>query len=58
MCQRLAGIENSFNSDSAVYGGANVGNGGGLVTQPIAAHGFDQSLVLTIPPLGFVLLKT
>ena len=41
-----------LNSDAAVYGGGNLGNGGGVATEPIAAHGFDQSLRLTIPPLG------
>ncbi len=46
-----------LNSDSAIYGGGNVGNGGGVATEPIAAHGFDQSLRLTVPPLGFLLLK-
>jgi 1,4-alpha-glucan branching enzyme len=46
-----------LNSDSAVYGGSNVGNGGGVGTEPIAAHGFDQSLRASIPPLGCLLLK-
>ena len=46
-----------LNSDAAVYGGSNVGNGGGAATEPVAAHGFDQSLRLTIPPLGCLLLK-
>ena len=26
-------------------------------TEPIAAHGFEQSLSLTVPPLGFLLFK-
>ncbi len=46
-----------LNSDAAVYGGGNVGNGGGVATEPVAAHGFDQSLRLTVPPLGCLLLK-
>jgi 1,4-alpha-glucan branching enzyme len=46
-----------LNSDAALYGGGNLGNGGGAATEPIAAHGFDQSLRLTIPPLGCLLLK-
>jgi len=25
--------------------------------EPIAAHGYDQSINLLVPPLGFVLLK-
>jgi 1,4-alpha-glucan branching enzyme len=46
-----------LNSDSALYGGSNVGNGGGLQSEPVAAHGFDHSLGLTVPPLGCLLLK-
>jgi 1,4-alpha-glucan branching enzyme len=46
-----------LNSDAAVYGGSNMGNGGGVETEPIADHGFDQSISLVVPPLGFVLLK-
>jgi 1,4-alpha-glucan branching enzyme len=46
-----------LNSDSELYGGSNVGNGGGVATEPIAAHGFDHSLRLTVPPLGCLLLK-
>jgi 1,4-alpha-glucan branching enzyme len=46
-----------LNSDSAIYGGGNLGNGGGVASEPIPGHGFDHSLSLTIPPLGFVLLK-
>jgi 1,4-alpha-glucan branching enzyme len=46
-----------LNSDSTIYGGGNVGNSGGVNTEPVAAHGHDQSLTLTVPPLGFVLLK-
>ena len=29
-----------LNSDAAVYGGSNVGNGGACATEPIAAHGY------------------
>jgi 1,4-alpha-glucan branching enzyme len=46
-----------LNSDSEIFGGGNVGNGGGVASEPVAAHGFDQSLRLTIPPLGCLLLK-
>jgi len=46
-----------LNSDAAMFGGGNVGNGGGTATEPIAAHGFDQSLRLVVPPLGCLLLK-
>jgi 1,4-alpha-glucan branching enzyme len=46
-----------LNSDAALYGGSNVGNGGVVHTEPVAAHGFDQSLRLTVPPLGCLYLK-
>jgi 1,4-alpha-glucan branching enzyme len=46
-----------LNSDSELYGGSNVGNLGGVDADPIPAHGFDQSLRLTIPPLGALYLK-
>jgi 1,4-alpha-glucan branching enzyme len=41
-----------FNSDAGLYGGSDVGNGGSIDTQPVPAHGFAQSLLLTLPPLG------
>jgi len=46
-----------LNSDGAAYGGSNTGNAGGVQAEPVAAHGFDQSLSLTVPPLAFLLLK-
>jgi 1,4-alpha-glucan branching enzyme len=46
-----------LNSDGALFGGSNVGNGGGVATEAVAAHGFDQSLRLMLPPLGCLLLK-
>jgi 1,4-alpha-glucan branching enzyme len=46
-----------LNSDAAIYGGGNMGNGGGVHTEPLASHGFEQSISVTVPPLGFLLLK-
>ena len=46
-----------LNSDAALYGGGNLGNAGGTATEPVAAHGFDHSLRLTIPPLACLILK-
>ena len=46
-----------FNSDAALYGGSGVGNGGSAPTTDVAAHRFDQSLLLTIPPLGCLVFK-
>jgi 1,4-alpha-glucan branching enzyme len=45
-----------LNSDSAFYGGADVGNGGGVPSEPIPWHGQPHSLRLTLPPLGAVWL--
>jgi 1,4-alpha-glucan branching enzyme len=46
-----------LNSDGEMYGGSNMGNGGGLAADDIPDHGFNYSLSLTVPPLGFVLFK-
>jgi 1,4-alpha-glucan branching enzyme len=46
-----------LNSDASLYGGSNSGNAGGVATEPVAAHGFSQSLRLTVPPLGCLFLK-
>jgi 1,4-alpha-glucan branching enzyme len=45
------------NSDSALFGGSNLGNLGEVQSEPVASHGFDQSLRLVIPPLSCVMLK-
>ncbi len=46
-----------LNSDASVYGGSNMGNAGGVSSEPIESHGFMQSIVLTLPPLGVLYLK-
>jgi len=46
-----------LNSDASVYGGTDVGNGGLIAADGPPAHGFGVSLRLTVPPLGFLLLK-
>jgi 1,4-alpha-glucan branching enzyme len=46
-----------LNSDAAMYGGGNMGNGGGVIAEAEPSHGFEYSLNLVVPPLGFVLLK-
>ena len=45
-----------LNSDAEVYGGSNLGNGGTIFSEAIPAHGHADSLRLTLPPLGFLLL--
>jgi 1,4-alpha-glucan branching enzyme len=46
-----------LNSDSEMYGGSDMGNGGGVQSDPIPMHGFQQSIGLVVPPLGFLMLK-
>ena len=46
-----------FNSDSVYYHGSNVGNGSPICSEPIATHGRDHSILLTIPPLATTILK-
>jgi 1,4-alpha-glucan branching enzyme len=46
-----------LNSDAKIYCGSNIGNQGRVVTSTVAAHGQPQSLKLSLPPLGMVVLK-
>jgi 1,4-alpha-glucan branching enzyme len=46
-----------FNSDSFLYGGANVGNGGGVTASEGGPVHWPLSLNLTVPALGAVALK-
>jgi 1,4-alpha-glucan branching enzyme len=46
-----------LNSDADVYGGSNVGNQGRVQSQAMPSHGYEFSLSLSVPPLGFLLLK-
>jgi len=46
-----------LNSDAAIYGGSNLGNGGGAHTEAIPAHGQPVSLRLTLPPLATLILR-
>jgi 1,4-alpha-glucan branching enzyme len=46
-----------LNSDSEIYGGSNVGNWGTVHARDEASHGLPYSMTLTVPPLGFLLLK-
>jgi 1,4-alpha-glucan branching enzyme len=43
-----------LNTDGAVYGGSNLGNGGMISSEPIPWHGQPYSARLTLPPLGAV----
>ncbi len=46
-----------LNSDSELYAGSNMGNGGAVWSEPIASHGHAQSISLVLPPLGGLILK-
>jgi 1,4-alpha-glucan branching enzyme len=46
-----------LNTDSAFYGGSDMGNDGGLHTAPVPSHGEQQSLELLLPPLATLLLQ-
>ncbi len=46
-----------LNTDSAVYGGGNRGNAGGVTSEAKAWHGQAQSAHVTLPPLSVIYLK-
>ena len=46
-----------LNSNAEIYGGSNMGSNGGAATDAHAAHGFEQSIELTLPPLAVIYLR-
>ncbi len=46
-----------LNSDAAIYGGANIGNAGGVWTEDVPAHGHAASLSVMLPPLSTLFLR-
>jgi len=46
-----------LNSESAGYGGSNLGNCGGVRAEAIPSHGRPYSLRLTVPPLSVTVFK-
>ncbi|MDI9445076.1 MAG: 1,4-alpha-glucan branching protein GlgB, partial [Planctomycetota bacterium] len=54
---KLAWYDEVFNSDSMYYAGSNIGNGAGIPAEDTSAHGRPASLLVTLPPLGAVVLK-
>jgi 1,4-alpha-glucan branching enzyme len=44
------------NTDAGIYGGANVGNLGGVEAEDAPSHDLPHSLVLTLPPLATIML--
>ena len=46
-----------FNSDASCYGGSNISNGTAINTEQTSWMGHGQSIVITLPPLGGVILQ-
>jgi len=49
--------EEILNTDSELFGGSNLGNGGIVSTRPIAMHGHESSIAVTLPPLAVVAFR-
>ncbi len=47
-----------LNTDAEIYGGSNVGNLGGVRSQPVPSHGLAHSIAISVPPLGVVLFSS
>jgi 1,4-alpha-glucan branching enzyme len=47
----------AINTDAREYGGSGQGNLGMVETEPTAWHGFEQSALMTVPPLAVVWLS-
>jgi 1,4-alpha-glucan branching enzyme len=46
-----------LNSDAEIFGGSNVGNGGGVGSVPEPAQGRDHSICVSLPPLGVLVMR-
>jgi len=49
--------EEIFNTDAAKYGGSNLGNLGGKLSEEWGIHGYENSLDLCLPPLSLMVFK-
>jgi 1,4-alpha-glucan branching enzyme len=49
--------EEVFNTDSEMFGGTNMGNGGLVSSRPIPKHDRDHSIAVTLPPLAVVAFR-
>ncbi len=49
--------EEVFNTDAAVFGGSNLGNGGLVSSDPEPMHGRQHSIAVTLPPLAVVVFQ-
>jgi 1,4-alpha-glucan branching enzyme len=46
-----------LNSDAGVYGGSNMGNAGEVQSREEPAHGHEDSIMVTLPPLGCLVFR-
>ena len=46
-----------LNTDSELYGGSNLGNGGGRAADGVPMHGHSWSLNMPLPPLAAVVFE-
>ncbi len=46
-----------LNSDASLYGGSDMGNMGRVESIPVPCHGRPLSIVVTLPPLAFLVLQ-
>jgi 1,4-alpha-glucan branching enzyme len=53
---RAAAYAEALNSDAREYGGSGCGNSGRVRVERVPANGYDDSVVLTLPPLGVLIL--
>ncbi len=51
------GFREIFNSDAAIFGGSNLGNGGYVTADAAPSHGRPASASVVVPPLGVVVFK-
>jgi len=49
--------EEIFNTDSALFGGSNVGSGGLVSSRPTPRHGRAHSIAVTLPPLAVLAFR-
>ena len=54
---RAGSYREILNSDSEFFGGGNMGNEGLVASEPLAWMGQQQSVELTLPPLGALILQ-
>jgi 1,4-alpha-glucan branching enzyme len=49
--------EEILNTDSELFGGSNLGNGGLVSSRPIPRHNHPNSISITLPPLAVVAFR-